>query len=299
VADAAAFQSAPAFDPRAFQVGHAALSAASYWLGAPTFGQPNIVVRVSLFVGSYSLASPSSEQPSIGIGDDLLVAPYWLGSPGFGTPSISLPPILIVVDAFNLASPQFATPDASEADPLDAYDYALGAPEFAQPVLGPHRLSADAYALAPPDYALADVGPYQLVVGDFILGSPKFDTPPISSGDDEMPVVTTSTITIPAGERESDVLDTRNGRIVHFTVPGVWYPKANLSFQSSRDGIEFRDVFVDGGDEYLIAANPNTTVMVPTTQPLGYAYIKFRSGRSAAEFLTQEDDCTFSVTIVS
>jgi hypothetical protein len=101
--------------------------------------------------------------------------------------------------------------------------------------------------------------------------------------------------TIKAGESLSDSLDCSAGEIVRITVPQE-YTVGNLTFQVSTDGVFFNDLFNSSGEEIMIAAKPNTGIVIHERWVRSIAHIKFRSG-SRDHPVVQRETCKFAVAV--
>ena len=79
---------------------------------------------------------------------------------------------------------------------------------------------------------------------------------------------------MPAGESLSAGIDCSAGPIVKITMPGNWV-SADLTFQTSSDGIMYNDMFMPNGIEliYTVIAGTGIFVLRLTT-----GFVKFRSG---------------------
>jgi hypothetical protein len=309
MAGPAAFQ-ANAFQPDAFQaVVTYALTASPYSLGALAFATPALTVKRVLAASPYTLGSPSFAAPPLAGRHELAANTYALGSPTYATPPLDseIIEIGLAANPYWLGAPVYAAPGLGLTVRLSAAAYTLAPLAFAAPALTiTAQLIAPTYSLLAPlfDKPALILGTINipLAAAPYSLGPPTSTPPPLTSWDpneEELPIITTSTITIPAGARVSNSLDARNARIVHFSVPPQWDPKANLSFLCSIDDVEFMDLMNEAGRELLIGARPDTRVIVPTTWPLGYAFIRFRSGQKIVDDALQETDCIFSVTTVT
>lgn len=89
--------------------------------------------------------------------------------------------------------------------------------------------------------------------------------------------VTSQTVTIPAGESVSTVVDLTSGNLVLLMAPREWTP-ANVSFLVSIDGVEFVDLRDADGGELARALQANAAATVSPERTLGVSYLRIRSG---------------------
>jgi hypothetical protein len=101
--------------------------------------------------------------------------------------------------------------------------------------------------------------------------------------------------TIAAGQSLSDGADCSAGGIVRFTIPQE-FTKANLTFQVSTDGNFYNDVFDVHGKEIMVAAEPNSAIIIHELWTKSVNFIKFRSG-SRNHPVLQKVDCRFAIAI--
>jgi len=80
---------------------------------------------------------------------------------------------------------------------------------------------------------------------------------------------------IDAGESLSSGIDCSAGPIVKITMPGNWVGAAPLTFQTSRDGVMYNDIFNPDGTELKFAVIAGTGVI---GMRLTTGFVKFRSG---------------------
>lgn len=89
-----------------------------------------------------------------------------------------------------------------------------------------------------------------------------------------MPIEILNGPIIEAGDSLSDALDCSAGPIVKITMPGNWV-SADLTFQTSSDGVMFNDVFDSTGHEVTYSVQAGTGVI---GMRLSTGWVKFRSG---------------------
>jgi len=89
-----------------------------------------------------------------------------------------------------------------------------------------------------------------------------------------MPIEIINGPTIPAGEALSDAVDCTRGKIIKITMPGNWN-QADLTFQTSSDGLMFNDIMRPDGLEVVCAIVPGTAII---GLELITGFVKFRSG---------------------
>jgi hypothetical protein len=107
-----------------------------------------------------------------------------------------------------------------------------------------------------------------------------------------MPIVIINGPIIAAGESLSAPLDCSAGKIIKITMPGNW-TKAELTFQTSSDGVLYNDIFERDGQEVMCAVQPGTAII---GLPLIVGFIKFRSG-TRARAVPQAELREFAVAI--
>lgn len=96
--------------------------------------------------------------------------------------------------------------------------------------------------------------------------------------------ITTTTATIASGQSVSGNVDLglmRLGRIVMPTVASGWNT-ANLTLQTSHDGVTFNDLHEKDGTEYAIVAAAGRSIIIPLADMLSVRYLRIRSGTSTA-----------------
>jgi hypothetical protein len=80
--------------------------------------------------------------------------------------------------------------------------------------------------------------------------------------------------TIDAGESLSDGVDCSEGPLVKVTMPPEW-DNANITFQTSTDGVFYNDMFDTSGHELSFQVRAGTAIYVDRMR---FGWVKFRSG---------------------
>ena len=96
----------------------------------------------------------------------------------------------------------------------------------------------------------------------------------------------TATLTIPAGQSLSDVVDCSAGRTVAIGMPMTWTP-AMVTFQVSADGVEFRDLFDREAKE--VGINIAEGTMFRLAEEYSFPYVRVRSGQREAPVKQKEE----------
>jgi len=89
--------------------------------------------------------------------------------------------------------------------------------------------------------------------------------------------LTTSRLTIAAGQALSAPIDCSTGTVLAVTVPYNW-TRANISFQVSSDGVDYYDVVDENGREVLLTAMAGTCLTLGAESYWKGMHIKIRSG---------------------
>ena len=97
---------------------------------------------------------------------------------------------------------------------------------------------------------------------------------------------------IAPGESLSDALDCSAGRIIKITMPGDW-TYADITFQTSSDGVGFNDIMRPDGQEVLCTVFPGTAII---GMDLVTGFLKIRSGTRDRP-IEQEEIRTFAIAI--
>jgi hypothetical protein len=93
--------------------------------------------------------------------------------------------------------------------------------------------------------------------------------------------VSIKTATIANGASLSGVVDLRNARLAGIVMPASW-TAANLTFQTSPDGVAYNDRYDRFGVEYVVTAAAARSIQVPLDDFLSVRYLKVRSGTAGA-----------------
>jgi hypothetical protein len=102
---------------------------------------------------------------------------------------------------------------------------------------------------------------------------------------------------IAAGQSLSDALDCTAGTILRIRMPPNWTAGANLSFQTSSDGVNFGDLYDINGHEIQIPVVPGAHVSMSTlADHFNYIFLKLRSG-SCQVPVVQDADRAFGVVL--
>jgi hypothetical protein len=88
------------------------------------------------------------------------------------------------------------------------------------------------------------------------------------------------TVNIANAASLSGVVDMGTARLARISLPAAW-TAADLTLQSSTDGVTFKDLYDKDGIEYTIKAAASRAVLVPLGDMLSLRYLKIRSGTSA------------------
>jgi hypothetical protein len=102
--------------------------------------------------------------------------------------------------------------------------------------------------------------------------------------------------TIPAGEALSDGLDCTAGTPVRITMPAVWGDGQDITFQVSTDNIGYNNLVRVDGSEVTAEVVPGSALLLPAEVANACAWLKIRSGPSAAP-MVQNEQRTFAVSL--
>ena len=102
--------------------------------------------------------------------------------------------------------------------------------------------------------------------------------------------------TIKLGESLSDGVDCSAGTIVRITVPQEFTP-ANLTFKVSSNGDLYNDLFNSSGEEIIVVAKPDSTIIIPEPWAKSINFIKIRSGSRDHAVEQTRDDCKFGIAV--
>jgi len=107
-----------------------------------------------------------------------------------------------------------------------------------------------------------------------------------------MAIVVLNGPNIAPGESLSDALDCSAGRIIKITMPKLW-TFADITFQTSSDGVGFNDIMKPNGQEVLCTVFAGTAIIGMDTVT---GFLKIRSGTRDRP-VVQEDIRTFAIAI--
>lgn len=95
----------------------------------------------------------------------------------------------------------------------------------------------------------------------------------------------------------SGSIDARGKRLARVLVPTVW-TAANLTFQTSADGVTFNDLYDDSGLEVVVTAVAGkvASISINAISLSDLMYLKIRSGTSAVP-VTQTADRTLTTVL--
>jgi hypothetical protein len=102
--------------------------------------------------------------------------------------------------------------------------------------------------------------------------------------------------TIPAGESLSDGLDCTAGTPVRITMPQAWGDGQDITFQISSDNIGYNNLVRVDGSEVTAEVVPGSALLLPAEVANACAWLKIRSGPSAAP-MVQNEQRTFAVSL--
>jgi len=86
-------------------------------------------------------------------------------------------------------------------------------------------------------------------------------------------------VALAAGASLSDPIDAGDLRAARVQIPSAW-TTANLTFQTSIDGVTYADLYDGNATEYTIQAAASREILLPMVDFLGVRYLKIRSGTS-------------------
>lgn len=93
--------------------------------------------------------------------------------------------------------------------------------------------------------------------------------------------ITSTTATIASGQSVSSNIDLGLSRLGRIAMPAAW-DAANLTLQTSHDGVTFNNLHDKDGTEYTITAAAGRSILIPLADMLSMRYFRIRSGTSAA-----------------
>lgn len=92
--------------------------------------------------------------------------------------------------------------------------------------------------------------------------------------------ITAVPVAIAINDSLSAAIDLGTARLGRIAMPAGWNA-ANLTLQTSVDGVTFNNLHKDDGTEYTITAAAGRSILVPLADMLSVRYLKLRSGTSA------------------
>jgi hypothetical protein len=109
------------------------------------------------------------------------------------------------------------------------------------------------------------------------------------------PAITTTTVTIPAGQSVSTSANLTAGNMVMMLTPPDWTP-ANVGFLVSQDNVTFKDLFDFDGNEIVKSMGASRAISVDPSYTTGSMYVKLRSG-PLTNPVPQSADRVFTIVI--
>lgn len=109
--------------------------------------------------------------------------------------------------------------------------------------------------------------------------------------------VTTTTATIANGAAITGAIDIGSARLARLATPGAW-TAANLTFQTSVDGVTFKNLYDIYGAEYTVVAAADRAILMPLADFVGVRYFKIRSGTSGTS-VNQAADRILTLQLVT
>ena len=110
------------------------------------------------------------------------------------------------------------------------------------------------------------------------------------------PVYQTANTTIISGASLGAAVDLLGGRLVAVAMPPAW-TAASLTLQASVDGLNYYNVYDDGGTEVLIVGAANRHIVFDALNNVeGVRWVKVRSGTAAAA-VNQGGTRTITLTV--
>ena len=100
--------------------------------------------------------------------------------------------------------------------------------------------------------------------------------------------ITTTTTFIAVNGSLSAAVDLGTTRLGRIAMPTAWNA-ANLTLQTSADGVTFQNLYKDDGTEYSITAAASREIIVNLADMLSVRYLKIRSGTYALPVVQTAD----------
>jgi len=110
------------------------------------------------------------------------------------------------------------------------------------------------------------------------------------------PQVSTFPVTIANGGSLSPAIDLALGRLTRIIMPAAW-DTANLTFQTSMDGVTWNNFYDSYGTEYTVTAAAARSILIPLADFIGVQFIKIRSGTNASP-VNQTADRALTLVVV-
>jgi hypothetical protein len=89
--------------------------------------------------------------------------------------------------------------------------------------------------------------------------------------------LSTATATIASGAALSGAVDCGTARLAKINMPAAW-TAANITLQTSADGVTYRDCYDAQGTEYSVVAAASRSIILALVDFLGTRFVKVRSG---------------------
>jgi hypothetical protein len=89
--------------------------------------------------------------------------------------------------------------------------------------------------------------------------------------------VATAVATIASGASLSGAVDTGTARLAQINMPAAW-SAANLTFQTSDDGVTYRNLYDSSGTEYVVTAAAGRSIILSLADFIAARFLKVRSG---------------------
>lgn len=86
-----------------------------------------------------------------------------------------------------------------------------------------------------------------------------------------------SSVVIASGASLTAAIDLDDARLASIQLPSAW-TAANLTFQTSLDGVTYGDWYDSSGVEYTVTAAASRSIGLQLVDFIPYRYIKIRSG---------------------
>ncbi len=110
-----------------------------------------------------------------------------------------------------------------------------------------------------------------------------------------MSAISTTTVTIASGQSLGSAVDLAHAALIRIQMSTAW-TTANLTLQTSTDGLIYQDAYDSYGVEYTIVAVAAHNIILPPLDFIGMRYLKLRSG-TAGSPVVQTADRTLTLVI--